>query len=117
MATKLSSQMKRMKQEQVKQKENAQKNTTITKKVGREEPVVIKSGTPLDHSIKHDSYEGAKFGMSKGCTLNMGEYESMRVDAWLTSEVFEGESIKEAYSRVEQILDEVLEESVNSTRG
>lgn len=117
MATKLSSQMKRMKQEQVKQKENARKNTTITKKVGREEPIVIKSGTPLDHSIKHDSYEGAKFGMSKGCTLNMGEYESMRVDVWLTSEVFEGESIKEAYSRVEQILDEVLEESVNSTRG
>lgn len=117
MATKLSSQMKRMKQEQLKQKENARKNTTITKKVGREEPTVIKSGTPLDHSIKHDSYEGAKFGMSKGCTLNMGEYESMRVDVWLTSEVFEGESIKEAYSRVEQILDEVLEESVNSTRG
>ena len=117
MATKLSSQMKRMKQEQLKQKENARKNTTITKKVGREEPIVIKSGTPLDHSVKHDSYEGAKFGMSKGCTLNMGEYESMRVDVWLTSEVFEGESIKEAYSRVEQILDEVLEESVNSTRG
>lgn len=117
MATKLSSQMKRMKQEQVKQKENARKNTTITKKVGREEPVVIKSGTPLDHSIKHDSYEGTKFGMSKGCTLNMKNYESMRVDVWLTSEVFGGESIKEAYARVEQILDEVLEESVNSTRG
>ena len=116
MATKLSSQMKRMKQEQVKQKENARKNTTITKKVGREEPIVIKSGTPLDHSIKHDSYEGAKFGMSKGCTLNMGEYESMRVDVWLTSEVFEGESIKEAYSRVEAILDEVLEESALSAR-
>ena len=117
MATKLSSQMKRMKQEQVKQKENAQKNTTITKKVGREEPTVIKAGTPLDHTVKHDSYEGTKFGMSKGCTLNMENYESMRVDVWLTSEVFEGESIKEAYSRVEQILDEVLEESVNSTRG
>ena len=116
MATKLSSQMKRMKQEQVKQKENARKNTTITKKVGREEPIVIKSGTPLDHSIKHGSYEGAKFGMSKGCTLNMGEYESMRVDVWLTSEVFEGESIKEAYSRVEAILDEVLEESALSAR-
>ena len=116
MAKSLSSQMKRMKQEQVKQKENARKNTTITKKVGRDAPVTIKSGTPLDHSVKHNSYEGTKFGMSKGCTLNMGEYESMRVDVWLTSEVFEGESIKEAYSRVEQVLDEVLEESVNSTR-
>lgn len=116
MATKLSSQMKRMKQEQMKQVENARKNTTITKKVGREEPTVIKSGTPLDHSVKHESYEGTKFGMSKGCTLNMGEFESMRIDVWLTSEVLEGESIKEAYARVEEILDEVLEESALSAR-
>lgn len=117
METKLSSQMKRMKQEQLKQKENARKNTTITKKVGREEPTVIKSGTPLDHSVKHDSYEGTKFGMSKGVTKNMENYESLRVDVWLTSEVFEGESIKEAYARVEEIIDEVLEEAVLSTAG
>lgn len=115
MATKLSSQMKRMKQEQLKQK--AEANTTISKKVGREEPTVIKSGTPLDHSAKHDSYEGAKFGISKGITKNMDNYESLRVDVWLTSEVFEGESIKEAYARVEEIIDEVLEESVLATAG
>lgn len=117
MAKSLSSQMKRMKQEQLKQVENARKNTTITKKVGREEPVVIKSGTPLDHTLKHDSYDGAKFGMSKGVTKNMDNYESLRVDVWLTSEVFEGESIKEAYARVEEIIDEVLEEAVLSTAG
>ena len=117
MAKSLNSQMKRMKQEQLKQKENARKNTTITKKVGREESTVVKSGTPLDHSVKQNPYSSAKFGMSKGCTLNMENYESMRVDVWLTSEVFEGETIKEAYARVEQILDEVLEEAVISTRG
>ena len=117
MATKLSSQMKRMKQEQVKQLENARKNTTITKKVGREEPTVIKAGTPLDHSVKHNSYEGTKFGMSKGVTKNMDNYESLRVDVWLTSEVLEGESIREAYTRVEEIIDEVLEEAVLSTAG
>lgn len=117
MAKSLSSKMKSMKQEQIKQKENARKNTTITKKTGREAPTVVKQGVPLDHAVKHPSYENAKFGMSKGCTLNMENYESMRVDVWLTSEVFEGESIKEAYARVEAILDEVLEESVSSTRG
>lgn len=117
MAKSLSSQMKSMKQEQLKQKEDARKNTTITKKTGREAPTVVKQGVPLDHSIKHDSYENAKFGMSKGCTLNMENYESMRVDVWLTSEVFEGESIKEAFTRVEALLDEVLEEAVISTRG
>lgn len=117
MAKSLNSQMKRMKQEQLKQKENAQKNTTITKKVGREEPEIIKKGNPLDHSLKHESYEGTKFGMSKGVTKNMDNYESLRVDVWLTSEVLPGESIQEAYARVEEIIDEVLEESVLSTAG
>lgn len=117
MAKSLNSQMKRMKQEQLKQKENARKNTTITKKVGREEPTVIKAGTPIDHSTKHDPYATAKFGMSKGITKNMGDFESLRVDVWLASEVLEGESIKEAYARVEEIIDEVLEEAVLSTAG
>lgn len=117
MAKSLSSQMKRLKQEQVQQKEEARNNTTISKKTGRNAPVVVKQGTPLDHAIKHDSYEGTKFGMSKGITKNMDNYESLRVDVWLTSEVHEGESIHEAYARVEQVIDEVLEEAVLSTAG
>ena len=112
MAKSLSSQMRSMKQ-----KEDARKNTTITKKTGREAPVTIQKGVPLDHSVKHDSYENAKFGMSKGITKNMDNYESLRVDVWLTSEVFPEESIKEAYARVEEIIDEVLEEAVLSTAG
>lgn len=118
MATKLSSQMKRMKQEQLKQKENARKNTTITKKVGREEPTVIKAGTPLDHSVKHNSYEGAKFGMSDrpkvganiGCTLSMGNYESMRIDCWITDNVQEGETFEQAFARVLAIVENQVEE-------
>lgn len=117
MAKPLSTQMKSLKQEQLKQKENARKNTTITKKTGREAPTVVKQGVPLDHSVKHDSFENAKFGMSKGVTKNMDNYESLRVDVWLTSEVLPGESIKEAYARVEGIIDEVLEEAVLSTAG
>lgn len=110
MANSLSSKMKKMKQE-------AKKNATVSRKVGRDEVTVIKAGTPLDHSTKHDPYATTKFGMSKGITKNMGDFESLRVDVWLTSEVFEGESIKEAYSRVEEIIDEVLEEAVLSTAG
>lgn len=117
MAKSLSSQMKSMKQEQLKQKDEARRNATITKKTGREAPVTIQKGVPLDHSVKHDSYENAKFGMSKGITKNMDNYESLRVDVWLTSEVLPGESIKEAYARVEEVIDEVLEEAVLSTAG
>lgn len=117
MAKPLSAQMKRAKAEQLKQKEKARHNTSISKKVGRDEPTVIKSGTPIDHSVKHSPYEGAKFGMSKGVTKNMENYESLRVDVWLTGEALPGESIQEAYARVEEIIDEVLEESVLSTAG
>lgn len=117
MAKSLSSKMKSMKQEQLKQKDEARRNATITRKTGREAPEVVKQGVPLDHAIKHDSYENAKFGMSKGITKNMDNYESLRVDVWLTSEVLPGESIKEAYARVEEIIDEVLEEAVLSTAG
>lgn len=115
MAKTLSSKIKSMKQEQLKQK--AEANTTVSKKVGRDTPTVVKQGVPLDHSTKHYPYEKAQFGMSKGITKNMDNYESLRVDVWLTSEVQEGESIKEAYTRVEQIIDEVLEEAVLSTAG
>ena len=117
MAKSLNAQMKRAKQAQIQQKAEAVKNTTITKKTGRETPTVVKSGTPLDHATKHEAYEGTKFGMSKGVTKNMDNYESLRVDVWLTSEVLPGESIREAYARVEEIIDEVLEESVLSTAG
>lgn len=117
MAKSLSSQMKSLKQEQIKQKEIAVKNTTVTKKVGREAPVTVKQGVPLDHAVKHNGFDSAKFGMSKGVTKNMDNYESLRVDVWLTSEVLPGESIHEAYARVEAIIDEVLEEAVLSTAG
>lgn len=117
MAKTLSSQMNKMRTEQVKLKSNAEKNVTVTKKTGREAPVTIKQGVPLDHAVKHNAYEGAKFGMSKGATINMDNYESMRIDVWLTDEVREGESIREAYTRVEAILDEVLEESVLSAQN
>lgn len=118
MATKLSSQMKRMKQEQVKQKENARKNTTITKKVGREEPTVIKSGTPLDHSVKHNPKDGGnaensfrpKVGANIGCTLSMGNYESMRIDCWITDDVQEGETFEQAFARVLAIVENQVEE-------
>lgn len=96
-------------------KETARQNTSVTKKTGREAPETVKAGIPLDHAIKHNPNEGAKFGMSKGVTKNMDNYESLRVDVWLTSEVLPGESIKEAYARVEAIIDEVLEEAVLST--
>lgn len=94
----------------------AEENTTITKKTvdGTEN---IKRGVPLDHSNKHDPKSGMIIGMSKGVTKNMDNYESLRVDIWLSDSVQEGETQKEALERIESFVDTALEEAVFNTIG
>lgn len=124
MAKSLSSQMKKLKEQQVEQlKEKAVENTTISRGNKRDGYSTVKAGKPLDHEVKqttaknkNDLYVGQTFGMSKGCTLNMENYESMRVDCWLSDVVREGETVQEAFARVESIIDEVLEESALTMR-
>lgn len=92
----------------------AKDNTTVTKKVAREEPKVIKSGIPLDHAVKR---QPATVGMSKGVTKNMDNYESLRVDVWLTDEVRANETVEQAYARIEEVIDSTLENAVMNTVG
>ena len=125
MAKSLSSQMKRLKEQQVEQLQaQARENTTISRGNRRDGYSTVKAGKPLDHEVKqstakkrNDTYVGQTFGMSKGCTLNMENYESMRVDCWLSDVVREGETVQEAFARVESIIDEVLEESALTMKG
>ena len=127
MAKSLSSQMKRLKEQQVEQLQaQARENTTISRGNKRDGYSTVKAGKPLDHEVKQataknkttvDSFVGQTFGISKGCTKNMDNYESLRVDCWLSDTVREGETVKEAFARVEAIIDEVLEESVLATVG
>ena len=125
MAKSLSSQMKRLKEQQVEQLQaQARENTTISRGNKRDGYSTVKAGKPLDHEVKqssaknrNDTYVGQTFGMSKGCTLNMENYESMRVDCWLSDVVREGETVQEAFARVESIIDEVLEESALTMKG
>lgn len=77
----------------------------------------IKDGSPLDHSIVHSPTDSVKFGISKGITKNMDNYESLRVDVWLTDSVLEGETLDDAFSRVNEVLDEQLEKIVSSIVG
>lgn len=96
----------------------AESNTTISRKSGRDEPEIVKEGTPLDHSSKHNLHSNATVvGMNKGITKNMDNYESLRVDVWLSDAVQEGETVEEAFNRVESILDETLEKAVSNTIG
>lgn len=115
--------MKKLKAQQTAQlKEQARDNITVTRGSKREGMNTVKSGKPLDHEVKQSTaknkndYVGQTFGMSKGCTLNMENYESMRVDCWLSDTVREDETVQDAFARVEAILDEVLEETALNMR-
>lgn len=90
----------------------AEENATVTKGTSSNQ-TVLKDGNPNDHSRKHLNGDVPVVGVSIGSTLNMGDYESLRVDVWLTDSVQEKESTQQAYERVVGIVDEVLQNIVN----
>lgn len=90
----------------------AEENTTVTKGTSKNQKV-LKEGKPNDHSRKHLANETPIVGVSIGTTLNMGDYESLRVDVWLTDEVAENETTEQAYARVVQTVDKTLQDIVN----
>lgn len=96
-------------------KAKAQENANVTKGNKRNGFETLKEGKPLDSVAKNDCNCGQKFGVSKGITKNMGDYESLRVEVWLTDSIQPKETPQEAIHRVNEILDEVIEEIVLNT--
>ena len=92
-------------------KEIASNNTQVTKGTSKNQEV-LKEGTPNDHSIKHLSTKIV--GASIGITKNMENYESLRVDCWLTDTVKENETVEQAYERILGIIDKTMQDTVNS---
>lgn len=92
--------------------EKAEENASVTKGTFKNQEV-LKEGKPNDHAPKHLNSNATVVGMSIGSTLNMGDYESLRVDVWLSDEVQNGETIEQAYERVARIVDDTLQKVVN----
>lgn len=91
----------------------ADDNTTTTKTKDRK-TTVVKEGTPLDHTPTHNinKQSSRTVGVNVGVTKNMGDYESLRVDCWLTDDVLEGETHTQALERVTAIAIESLTRQV-----
>lgn len=94
----------------------AEENTTVSKKTS-EGTNVVKQGTPLDHAVKHNPKSAPIIGMSKGVTKNMDNYESLRVDVWLSDTVQEGETLEQASQRIEAFIDHALEQAIYNSIG
>lgn len=48
---------------------------------------------------------GDRIGASFGVTLNMGEYQSLRVEAWAESTRRSGEEVEDAFKRLYDIVE------------
>ena len=94
--------------------EKAEENTSVTKGTSKNQEV-LKEGVPNDHSRKHLE-QAPVVGVSIGTTLNMGDYESLRVDTWLTDRVRDNETVEQAYDRVVQVVDSTLQRIVSQYR-
>lgn len=94
--------------------EQAVKNAQVAKGTSKEQKV-LKEGVPNDHSRKHLT-NTPTVGISIGTTLNMGDYESLRVDVWLTDNVRDGETVESAYGRITQVVDETLQDIIGQYR-
>ena len=92
--------------------EQAEENTQVTKGT-RNNQTVLKKGVPNDHSPKHMPSEVPVVGVSIGSTINMENYESLRVDVWLTDAVKPNETVEQAYQRVIKTVDSTVQEIVN----
>lgn len=92
-------------------KEIASDNTQVTKGTSKNQEV-LKEGTPNDHSIKHLSTKIV--GASVGITKNMDNYESLRVDCWLTDTVADNETVEQAYERILCVIDKTMQDTVSS---
>ena len=92
--------------------QQAEENSTVTIGTSKNQRV-LKEGVPNDHSRKHLNDEFPTVGVSIGTTLNMGDYESLRVDVWLSDKVSDTETLEQAYERVVQDVDSTLQEIVS----
>lgn len=59
--------------------------------------IVVSGSPPLN--------VGDKVGASFGVTLNMGDYQSLRIEFWAESVKREGETSKQAFDRVYSICE------------
>lgn len=97
-----------------KKSKEAYENTTVTRN-GVKTRETLKEGNPLDPRYK---FSPNVVGLSVGVTLNLGDFQSLRVDCWVSQEVHEGEDrqvivndlTKELQDNINYVCDKFTEE-------
>lgn len=96
-------------------KERVKKSAHVSKGTNKNQNI-LKEGIPNDHSNKHFS-EVPTVGLAIGTTLNMGDYESLRVDTWISDRVTDNETFEQAYKRLTVEAQKALMELIEVYRN
>lgn len=93
-------------------------NATVTTGT-KSNQTLIKEEQPLDHAVKHGNKvsNDRTVGINVGVTLNMGDYESLRVDVWCTDIVRPDETHEDAMERVSSLARARLDVEIEEIRG
>lgn len=91
----------------------AKAKSNLTASIGtKKSSKTLAKGSPVDVADKTNTHQAAIVGMNVGCTKNMENYQSLRVDVWLSDTVQQGETVEQAYDRVKSVIEEVLQDAV-----
>lgn len=85
----------------------AVRSVNVSKKSGGIEKDTLK-GTVADASLKQNLTSVNVVGMNIGTTLNMGNYESMRIDAWGLEEIKPDETREDSAMRLKDDLIRII---------
>jgi hypothetical protein len=104
--------MKKLKKSQAKSHVTINKNNKVT----------YEKGEPLEFNAQHAlPQEGFTLvGLSKGITKNLGDYESARVDCWMSSTVEHlkaVDALEEMSSLIDDTIDQELTAIAKALRG
>lgn len=97
-------------------KRKAQVTKTIIGKDrdGKEQRVNKDSGVSQEHTEKH--FNTPCIGMNKGVTVNMGDFQSLRVDVWVSLPLSQNpteDEIYEKYHEIEEVIDDILDTEID----
>ena len=80
---------------------------------GNERIVQRDSGIPQEHTEKH--FNTPCIGMNKGVTVNMGDFQSLRIDVWLSLPLSSDptpDEINDRYHELEETIDGILDAEI-----
>ena len=76
--------------------------------------VTLKNGVNVEQTEKH--FNSPCMGMSKGVTVNMGDYQSLLVDVWLSlplSDNPDRKEISQTHEKLAHYIDRILDEEID----